>query len=281
MNRKSLPVALAAATLALGAQAASGQQRAQPTASIVSNRTAASPRVAYRIGAAGSVDARAADAQRNGRGAEARAILAEGIRTAPTADARLQLMDAMAVSWLYDGDERNAGLAMRALMDEAARAGRPDLAAAMHLRMALAAGALGHSREISGNLGDPALASPYGNASASMAWSMAGKADSAVYYAGLFEQAARRDGGAEMLADMHVVNGYALLSGGRCAQALTDLSAADQESAMVLSGLAQCYAAVGDRAQAREIRARVMARPSLNLYDDWEALTRWQLRTIR
>jgi len=281
MHRKSLPVALAAAALALAAHAAAAQERSLPNVSIATNLTTAAPRIAYRIGAAGSVDARAADAQRNGRGTEARAILAEGIRTAPTADARLQLMDAMAVSWLYDGDARNAALAMRALSDEATRAGRADLAAAAHLRMALVAGALGRSRDISENLGDAALATPYGNASASMAWSMAGKADSATYYAGLFEQAARRDGGMEMLADMHVVNGYALLAARNCEQALTELSAADQESAMVLSGLAQCYAAIGDRVQARQLRARVMALPSVNLYDDWEALTRWQLRGIR
>jgi hypothetical protein len=279
MNRRSLLSVLSAAALVAAAAPAAGQERTLPISTIP--RTGGE-RVAYQAGGAESADGRAAAAQLRGNGAEARALLAEAIRTAPTAAARLQLMDAVSVSWLYDGDGRNAALAMRAMMDEAARAGRADLAAGMHLRLAMADGALGRGRSVGEFLaGSPALGTPYGQASAAMAYALAGQADSATAYAALFDRAARESGNAGMLASAHVVNGYAMLAGRRCGPALTEFSSGDQQSAMVLSGLSECYAMIGDRVQARQFRDQVMARTSLDLYDDWEALTRYRLRSIR
>ncbi len=277
MHRTSLLSVLTAAALVAAAPAA-GQERTEPVATV----RLVGARVAYQAGGAASADGRAAQAQLEQRGAEARAILAEGIRTAPTADARLQLMSAMSVSWLYDGDGPNAILAMRALMDEAARAGRPELASAMHLRMALADAALGRGRSVSAYLAEsPELGTPFGKASAAMAYALAGRADSAMFYAAQFDRAARESGSEALLARAHLVNGYALLAGRRCGEALVELSGGDQESVPVLSGLAECYAMMDDRMQARQLRDRVMARPGLDLYDDWEALTRYRLRRIR
>ncbi|GLC24891.1 hypothetical protein [Roseisolibacter agri] len=208
-----------------------------------------------------SIVAAATRAQLAGRGDEARAILARGIRGATRADARLLYQGILGDTHLYEGDLKAALRVYGAAAAAATRAKVDSMAGAAHYGMALVEAMSGRAREADAHLAaaeragdwpgnDPALVRARDRAMLSALLGRVEATDTALRALASTPRAAQF---------VPAFRGLSLAMAGRCADALRATAlAADQQGAIVLAARARCAAASGQAAEASAARTAVL-----------------------
>ena len=208
-----------------------------------------------------SIVAATTRAQLAGRGDEARAILARGIRGATRTDTRLLYQGTLGDTHLYEGDLKAARRAYGAAVAAATRAKVDSMAGAAHYGMALVEAMSGRARAADAHLaaaeragdwpqGDPARSRAIDRAMLSALLGRVEATDTALRALASAPQAA------QFIA---AFRGLSLAMAGRCADALRTIAlAADQQGAIVLATRARCAAASGQAAEASAARTAVL-----------------------
>lgn len=217
--------------------------------------------------------------QLQGRGDEARKLYAQAIERDPTRNARLNHQNAIAVSYLYEGNRTQALRQLAMLAQAAAADSVPGFVALAHREMAEVEGMFGNGKSVAGHLAQAkGIGNPIGqNAFAALAYGGAKQLDSARAAAAFVSQAAAKSGNANQLQLAHMLEGFVALQGNSVQKAMDELSQADTTQALVQVFMAECHKQLGHKAQARALRDKVLKD---TVWGTQQAIARMRARKI-
>lgn len=198
-------------------------------------------------------------AQTRGRGQEARSLLTKGLGMATGGD-RVTAMEAMAASFLYDGQRSEAMSRLAQAAAEADRQQNPELVAEVHGQSALIDAALGDGSQAVEHLGRSVDAdkrtSDYYRA---ITYAYLHQPDHAANAIDSIEARAKSEGRMNAMPRVHMLRGLTALYAGDPKTAIEHLKQADAGNVLVMEAMGEAYKKTGQSTEARAMRNRVLA----------------------
>jgi tetratricopeptide (TPR) repeat protein len=216
--------------------------------------------------------------QLQGRGADARALYAQAIGREQGRAAQMNHRNAIAVSYLYEGNWKQAMSQLATVAQAAAAESMPGFVALAHREMAELEGMFGNGKAVAGHL---AAAQGVGNpiaqnAFAALAYGGARQLDSARAAATRVSQAAS-SGNANLQQLAHLLQGFVALQSNAAQQALDELNQADTTTAQVKEMIAECQKRLGNKKEAQALRDAVL---NDTVWGTQQAIARMRARKI-
>jgi tetratricopeptide (TPR) repeat protein len=206
--------------------------------------------------------------QLQGRGDRARAYLGQAVAGAPSTDARLGSLRAVAGSYLYDGNLAAARNQLAELASQANKAGRSEAESRAHRDLALIDGAFGDGRGVAAHLAVGGEGAAHGEL-AGIAYALGRQTDSAGAVAA--ELLASTDSAS--VRSGHLVQAILAWKGGDMAAARTELAMAPA-GAIIRAVTSQVERRSGNSFAANSIRDEVANNRQLNLADIQDIVAR-------
>ncbi|HWJ23424.1 MAG TPA: hypothetical protein VNS52_13805 [Gemmatimonadaceae bacterium] len=211
-------------------------------------------------------------AQTRGRGQEARSLLTKGLGLATGGD-RVTAMEAMAASFLYDGQRSEAMTRLAQAAAEADRQQNPELVAEVHGQAALIDAALGDGSEAVEHLGRSADAdkrtADYYRA---ITYAYLHQPDPAREATDAVERRMQEEGRVAAVPRVHLLRGLTALYGGDASAALPHLQEASANNVLAREAMGEAYKKLGKTTEARAMRNRVLAPTTTADLSDFETV---------
>jgi tetratricopeptide (TPR) repeat protein len=219
--------------------------------------------------------------QLSGRGHDARAQLAKAAERSSGTAERLNFSRAVANSYLMEGNSKRGVEELERVAADAEANDVKWIAAIVHRQLAAIDGMAGKGRSIEERLAKAAEIEgnvPAQQAFAALSYGNAGRMQEAWEALRKLEEAAQED--SDLLDQAHTLKGLLYLQQSEPEKAVEALIQADPENDFARVVLAECYAKLGRRADARAFRAEVLRNRQMSFFDTNAVFARFRAQRM-